>query len=192
MFDALKGSIYVMSTCFTAGCALHTAPRSKYCAVHKSEARAAWRAMISEKSAAREFDRELLHSLVTDSVTNATSEGVKAATLAPVEPIGWVTGSPCPGQREVFYVHSGICGFAWVNIKGARGLMRQAFLDAGFSPAYSGTGLTLWVREFGQSYDRKCAFADAFVDSLRESVADWGQDFPSALKLEITSGSRLD
>lgn len=180
-----------MSTCSSAGCALHTAPRSKYCAVHKSEARAAWRAMISEKSAQREFDAKLLRSLVFDSVANATNEGMRAASTATVEPIGFVTGMFCPGDNTPHYIASGICGFAWVKLKGARGAMRQAFIDAGFAEA-SGTGLSLWVREFGQSYDRKRAFAEAFVESLRESVADWGTDFPAALKLEIYSGSRVD
>ena len=177
--------------CANPGCKLPLAPKSKYCAVHKREAAAAWRAMISKKSAERAFDRELLHSLVTDSVANATAEGARAASTVTVEPIGWIT-QQCPSNREAFYVHSGICGFAWVNVKGARGLMRQAFIDAGFSPSYSGTGLSLWVREFGQSYDRKRAFADAFVESLRESIADWGKDFPATSNIEITSGSRID
>ena len=180
-----------MSTCAFEGCNLHTAARSKYCAVHKSEARAAWRSMISKVSADRAFDRELLHSLITDSVANATAEGTRAASTVTVEPIGWVT-QQCPSNREAFYVHSGICGFAWVNVKGARGLMRQAFIDAGFSPSYSGSGLSMWVGAFGQSYDRKRAFANAFVESLRESIDDWGKDFPATSKIEITSGSRID
>ena len=181
-----------MSTCFTAGCALHTAPRSKYCAVHKSEARAAWFEMVREKSSQRAADKSALTVLASDAFKAAHSAGIAAGIASKVEPIGFVTGMHCPSDTELHYISSGVCGFAWIDVKGARGLMRQAFIDAGFDEsAYKG-GLSFWVGAFGQSYDRKSAYSDAFMYSLRASVKGWASEYPGAAKLEITSGSRLD
>jgi hypothetical protein len=181
-----------MSICSSAGCVQHTAPRSKYCAVHKSEARAAWFEMVREKSAQRAADKSALTLLVSDAFNHAHSAGFAAGIAADVEPIGLVTGMFCPGDKTPHYISSGICGFAWVDVKGARGLMRQSFIDAGFSEsAYKG-GLSYWVGAFGTSYDRKSAYADAFALSLRLSVKRWASEYPSAAKLEITSGSRID
>ena len=182
-----------MSTCASAGCVQHTAPRSKYCAVHKSEARAAFFQMVREKSSQRAADKSALTVLVSDAFKAAHSAGFAAGIAADVEPIGYITDNTCPDNaRALSYVSSGVCGFAWVDVKGARGLMRQAFIDAGFSEsAYKG-GLSFWVGAFGQSYDRKSAYSDAFMYSLRASVKGWASEYPGAAKLEITSGSRLD
>lgn len=181
-----------MSICASEGCNLHTAARSKYCAVHKSEAREAFFQMVREKSAHRAADKSALTALVSDAFKAAHSAGIAAGIASKVEPIGFVTGMRCPSDRELHYISSGICGFAWVDVKGARGLMRQAFIDAGFSEsAYKG-GLSFWVGAFDQSYDRKSAYADAFMYSLRASVKGWVSEFPGAAKLEITSGSRID
>lgn len=181
-----------MSTCSSAGCVQHTAPRSKYCAVHKSEARAAFFQMVREKSAQRAADKSALTALVSDAYNHAHSAGIAAGIASKVEPIGFVTGMTCPSDRELHYISSGICGFAWVDVKGARGLIRSALIDAGFSEsAYKG-GLSMWVGAFDQSYDRKSAYADAFALSFRLSVKRWVSDFPGAANLVITSGSRID
>jgi hypothetical protein len=64
------------------------------------------------------------------------------------------------------YVLEGLCGFAWVNISPARGAFVNWLKsqDIG-SKGYYG-GYHIWVREFGQSVDRKLAFAQAFADVL--------------------------
>lgn len=175
--------------CANPGCVLPLAPKSKYCAVHKREAAAAWRAMIADKAANRADNKKMLVSLVYDSVLNATNNGINAARLASVEPIGIVTDSQCPDQP--FYVSSGICGFAWVVVKGARGLLRSELLEHGFAPHYGG-GLSLWISEHGQSYDRKQAHAREFADSLRESFVHWGPDYFDMSKIDISYGSRVD
>lgn len=181
-----------MSKCSTAGCIQHTAPRSKYCAIHKSEARAAFFAMVREKSAQRADAKSALTLLVAEAYKAAHSAGIAAGIAAKVEPIGWITGMKCPSDRELHYIDSGICGFAWVDVKGARGLIRSALIDAGFSEAAYKGGLSMWVGAFDQSYDRKSAYADAFALSFRLSVKSWVSEFPGAANLVISSGSRID
>lgn len=70
------------------------------------------------------------------------------------------------------------CGFAWVNVKTAKGNTRlgkaqRAELEAvGFRPSYSG-GMDLWTTGVyrGQSMDVKEESADAYAKVLR--VAGW-------------------
>jgi hypothetical protein len=65
------------------------------------------------------------------------------------------------------YILDGLCGFAWVNISPARGAFVNYLKSRGIgSKGYYGGGYHIWVREFGQSVDRKSAFAQAFADVL--------------------------
>ena len=78
------------------------------------------------------------------------------------------------------YILEGLCGFAWVNISPARGafvnwLKSQEIGSKGYYGGYE-----IWVREFGQSVDRKSAFAGAFAQVLGK----YG--------IEASAGSRLD
>ena len=78
------------------------------------------------------------------------------------------------------YVLEGLCGFAWVNISPARGSFVTFLKSQGIgSKGYYG-GYEIWVREFGQSVDRKSAFAGAFAQVLGK----YG--------IEASAGSRLD
>jgi len=66
-------------------------------------------------------------------------------------------------------VMDGACGFAWVKIRPATGgfvrwLKAQ---DMGFK-GYTG-GYDIWVREFGQSLERKEAYARAYAEVLTEA-----------------------
>jgi hypothetical protein len=66
------------------------------------------------------------------------------------------------------YVLNGLCGFAWVNIKPARGAFVNYLKSRNVgSKGYYG-GYEIWVSEFGQSVDRKQAFATAFAEVLRK------------------------
>lgn len=78
------------------------------------------------------------------------------------------------------YVLDGLCGFAWVNISPARGAFVNYLKSRNVgSKSYYG-GYEIWVREFGQSVDRKTAFARAFADVLNK----YG--------ISASVGSRLD
>ncbi len=63
-------------------------------------------------------------------------------------------------------VPEGVCGFAWVNVPGntrfGRYLKKQGLAKP---DSYLG-GVTLWVHDFGQSYERKLAYASAYADTL--------------------------
>lgn len=66
------------------------------------------------------------------------------------------------------FVLNGLCGFAWVNIKPARGAFVNYLKSRNVgSKGYYG-GYEIWVSEFGQSVDRKQAFATAFAEVLRK------------------------
>lgn len=78
------------------------------------------------------------------------------------------------------YILDGLCGFAWVTIKPARGAFVNYLKGRKVgSNGYYG-GYEIWVREFGQSVDRKAAFAQAFADVLNK----YG--------ISAYAGSRLD
>lgn len=68
------------------------------------------------------------------------------------------------------YVLNGLCGFAWINIKPARGKFVTWLKEnkIGSTDSYYG-GYTIWVHEFGQSVDQKSAFADAFAKVLNDN-----------------------
>jgi hypothetical protein len=65
-------------------------------------------------------------------------------------------------------VMSGVCGFAWVNVKPgtsafARWLKKEGH---GRTDSYYG-GVTVWIGEHGQSYERKQAHASEMAQVLR-------------------------
>jgi len=79
-------------------------------------------------------------------------------------------GNDIDYEKDTYYVADGMCGFAWVNIKPARGKFVK-FLkdnDIGRKDCYYG-GYTVWVSEFGQSMHRKENYARAFTSVLREN-----------------------
>jgi hypothetical protein len=63
-------------------------------------------------------------------------------------------------------VMDGVCGFAWVKIKGNTGFARWA-KKAGVARSSYPNGLQIWVGEFNQSMTRKEAYAEAFATVLR-------------------------
>ena len=90
-------------------------------------------------------------------------------------------GNDIDYEKATYYVADGMCGFAWVNIKPARGKFVK-FLkdnDIGRTDSYYG-GYTVWVSEFGQSMHRKENYARAFAKVL------------SANRITAYNMSRLD
>lgn len=71
---------------------------------------------------------------------------------------------------ESYFVESGVCGFAWINIRpancGFANWCRKKGL--GKTSGYQG-GLNLFVHDFGQSLQRKEAFAHAFAEVLSKA-----------------------
>jgi len=84
--------------------------------------------------------------------------------------------------KRTYVLDDGPCGFAWVNIYPGNCKVANQYKKMGLAkPAYGG-GVQMWITEFGQSVDRKLAYANAYAAKLRELT---GHE-------RIYGGSRLD
>ena len=104
--------------------------------------------------------------------SEAHSKGIAAGNACSPTPmvVGQPTtplGNDIDYSKDTYYVSDGVCGFAWVNIKPARGGFVKYLKENGIGrkDSYYG-GYTIWVREFGQSLARKESYARAFADVL--------------------------
>jgi hypothetical protein len=102
----------------------------------------------------------------------AYAAGIKAGNEVGVPK--FVVGTPTTAlgndidYAKPTYILDGLCGFAWVTISPARGSFVTFLKTQGIgSKGYYG-GYEIWVREFGQSVDRKSAFAGAFAEVLEK------------------------
>ena len=77
-------------------------------------------------------------------------------------------GSEIDHSKPTYFVEGGVCGFAGVVIKPARGKFVSYLksLDMGHKHYYGGYYVP--VRVFGQSLTRKEAYAEAYAKVLRE------------------------
>tara|TARA_B100001996_G_C18627131_1_gene580233 strand:- start:7 stop:396 length:390 start_codon:yes stop_codon:yes gene_type:complete len=77
-------------------------------------------------------------------------------------------GSEIDHSKPTYFVEGGVCGFAGVVIKPARGKFVSYLksLDMGYKHYYGGYYVP--VRVFGQSLERKEAYAEAFAKALSE------------------------
>lgn len=84
-------------------------------------------------------------------------------------------------DTQRWFVSEGACGFAWVTIRPANSPGAHfAKAELGWKTnSYSG-GMEFWIHEFGQSIERKEAFAHAFARELNENG------------IRASAGSRLD
>jgi hypothetical protein len=81
--------------------------------------------------------------------------------------------------KPVYFVDDGACGFAWIQFPANTAFGRWA-KKAGIATKAYPTGLWIWVNEFGQSVERKEAYASAFARVLQSHGID------------CYAGSRLD
>ena len=107
--------------------------------------------------------------------SEAHSKGLAAGNACSPTPmvVGQPTtplGNDIDYSKDTYYVSDGVCGFAWVNIKPARGGFVKYLKENGIGrkDSYYG-GYTVWVSGFGQSLDRKTAYAQAFASVLKEN-----------------------
>lgn len=121
--------------------------------------------------------------MVVEAFTNAVHEADAAGEEA---------ASKCTQQMLTIkgYEHEPfpICGFAWVNFKPATTRFVRFLKKEGLvNKAYEG-GANLWVSKYGQSYDKKLAYARAFADSIQQTIVLSGLE-PS---LSVHGAGRLD
>jgi hypothetical protein len=133
-------------------------------------------ATLKEKISAEKNARASRYAEFQALADRAREAGIQAgieASPVPMHVIDELRG-------QLWRVDDGACGFAWVTVKPANssfgiwakktGLMRSAY----------GGGIQYWVSEFGQSVERKSAFAAAYAETLR------------AAGIDAFAGSRLD
>jgi len=77
-------------------------------------------------------------------------------------------GSEIDYSKKTYFVEGGVCGFAGVVIKPARGKFVSYLKSIGIGNKHYYGGYHVPVREFGQSLTRKEAYAEAFARALGE------------------------
>ena len=77
-------------------------------------------------------------------------------------------GNEIDCDKSTYHVSDGVCGFAGVVIKPARGKFVSYLKSLGMGYKHYYGGWYVSVREFGQSMTRKEAYADAFAKVLTE------------------------
>ncbi len=111
----------------------------------------------------------------------AWQAGVKAVEeMAP--PVPMIVGTPTTlfgtdidYTKKTYFVADGVCGFAWVWIKGNTAFGRWAKKNG---KAYGGypTGLNLRIHAYNQSMQKKETHAYAMAEVLREAgITAYGQ-----------------
>lgn len=64
-----------------------------------------------------------------------------------------------------WFVEGGVCGFAWVRIRGNQGFARWA-VAKGIAHVSDYGGVIYWIHGFGQSLERKTAYANEYARVL--------------------------
>ena len=105
---------------------------------------------------------------------SAHEAGLKAGHEVGVSPM--IVGSPSTpfgsdidSSKPTYFVESGVCGFAGVVIKPARGKFVSYLKKMGLGWKHYYGGFYMTCREFGQSLTRKEAYCEAFAKVLSES-----------------------
>lgn len=83
--------------------------------------------------------------------------------------------------KKSWHVPSGVCGFAWVSIRPGNSPFANWLksLNLAKKDSYEG-GVKIWIHNYGQSLERKEAYAHAFAEVLRDGG------------IKAYSGSRMD
>lgn len=76
-------------------------------------------------------------------------------------------------SKPVYYESEGLCGFAWISFLSGRGpaVSYMKAKEIGRKP-YGQKGWQIWVSGYGQSYERKMAYAEAYSKVMRANGID--------------------
>lgn len=124
---------------------------------------------------------------VTDfALLHAQAHEAGHAAATKTTPRAIIVGSPSTPfgndvdlSKQHWYESEGVCGFAWVSFPGNKPWCRWAKKNIRISKHYP-SGFCIWVSDYGQSLERKEAYAEAYAKVLREAG------------VEAYAGSRMD
>ena len=105
------------------------------------------------------FERAHALGMIAGEATKPTPMTVMSADLA---------GNQIPGT-PTYYVPEGPCGFAWIVVKPGTSRFARFLRRTGRAHKHYYGGVAISAFVFGQSYDRKTAYADAFAKVLRDA-----------------------
>lgn len=71
--------------------------------------------------------------------------------------------------KKSYYVPSGVCGFAWIVVKPGISSFARWLVKEGIAHKHYYGGVAIWVSDFGQSMERKEAYAHAFAKVLSDA-----------------------
>ena len=134
---------------------------------------------ISEKGLKMEFST-LKEKIAFESKQRAERNAGFAALVSVAHAAGMAAGRECrpiamvvcdAGGEPLEMVDDGACGFAWITFAGNTAFGKWAKKEGIARPHYP-SGLCVWVSDFGQSVDRKAAYAGAYAQVLRNSGID--------------------
>ena len=75
-------------------------------------------------------------------------------------------GNEIDYSKPTYHVASGVCGFAWVVVRPGNCSFAVWARKAGLAKKDYYGGVSFWVSDFGQSMERKEAYAHAFANRL--------------------------
>jgi hypothetical protein len=78
-------------------------------------------------------------------------------------------GNDIDYSKPTYYVEDGLCGFAWVNIKPANSKFANWLKKQGLARKGTYGGLSMWIRDYNQSVQKKEAYAHAFAKVLQDA-----------------------
>lgn len=157
--------------CATDGCDRLSTGKSKYCPTHKAEARKAWLARIEADKQSRADRASEFEDLwrLADTAGQVAATGVVPAPMLVYTPTH-VFGDTPDLSKPVHVINDGVCGYASIIIRpGNHPFANWCKTHVPGWKSYYG-GWELPVRRYGQSYERKMAYATAFA----QVVADAG------------------
>lgn len=130
---------------------------------------------LREKISAEKAEREARYQAFTKLFHDAWQAGRDAARAA--RPLPMLVTTQDGDILDV--VDDGACGFGWVNVPGNTSFGKWLKKNGMARPDYP-SGLSIWISDYGQSYERKAAHAGAMASYL---VANG---------IACRAGSRLD
>jgi len=86
--------------------------------------------------------------------------------------------------KAMWHAPEGACGFAWVNVSPGNSPFANWLKKNKLARKAYGSGVEIWISDFGQSVERKEACANAMAKVLNEELA--------SNSLKIYASSRLD